>query len=143
MMKAEMRTGACASTLLCVDNYREEVPQGSLYPPGAERGEQFRSLTQCLLKMEGILSSRLSFQPPAATRSFGPPPEERASPAHRAGKLATFSIQILFRQNASWQGCVTWVEAERSERFRSVLELVLLMDGALRETQAAALLAEG
>ncbi|NLW65775.1 MAG: hypothetical protein GXY26_06040, partial [Clostridiales bacterium] len=36
-----------------------------------------------------------------------------------------------FRQNASWQGVITWAEDRREESFRSALELVFLMDSAL------------
>ena len=56
------------------------------------------------------------------------PPEE----AVQEGKLATFSLSILFRQNATWQGTVAWLEGGKSQSFRSVLELVFLMDSALR-----------
>ena len=48
--------------------------------------------------------------------------------------MATFAVRVLFRQNASWQGEVTWLEGKREESFRSVLELILLMDGALQES---------
>ena len=61
-----------------------------------------------------------------ARRSFQLP-----LPASR-GELATFAVRIIFRQNASWQGSVVWLEGEREESFRSALELVLLMDSALR-----------
>ncbi|MBQ3147093.1 MAG: hypothetical protein IJB91_05120 [Oscillospiraceae bacterium] len=54
----------------------------------------------------------------------------------RPGDLATFAVKILFRQNASWQGSVTWLEGKREQSFRSVLELILLMSTAL-ETQKA------
>ena len=50
------------------------------------------------------------------------------------GELATFSVRILFRQNASWQGSVTWLDESREESFRSVLELILLMDSAITES---------
>jgi len=62
----------------------------------------------------------------------GAPPEETV----REGKLATFAVRILFRQNASWQGSVTWLEGDRSQSFRSALELILLMDNALRGSMA-------
>ena len=48
-----------------------------------------------------------------------------------SGKLATFYVRILFRQNASWQGSVAWLEGGSEQRFRSVLELLLLLDSAL------------
>ena len=46
-------------------------------------------------------------------------------------RFPTFAVRILFRQNASWQGSVTWLEGNREESFRSVLELIFLMDSAL------------
>jgi hypothetical protein len=49
----------------------------------------------------------------------------------KEGKLATFSLRILFRQNASWQGSITWCEGRSEESFRSVLELLMLMNSAL------------
>ena len=48
------------------------------------------------------------------------------------GKLATFVIRLMFRQHASWQGSATWVEARAEEPFRSVLELILMIDGAIK-----------
>ena len=45
--------------------------------------------------------------------------------------IATFQISILFRQNASWQGNVLWVDENMESQFRSALELVSLMDNAL------------
>ena len=42
-------------------------------------------------------------------------------------------VRILFRQNASWQGTVLWSEGSQEERFRSALELALLLDSALEQ----------
>ena len=50
----------------------------------------------------------------------------------RRGALATFRLRILFRQNSSWQGFVSWVEGRQEESFRSTLELLMLLDSALR-----------
>ena len=50
-----------------------------------------------------------------------------------AGKLATFQIRILFRQNAGWQGSVTWLGRDQTESFRSALERAFLMDSALQD----------
>ncbi|MBP3332948.1 MAG: hypothetical protein J6M35_02775 [Clostridia bacterium] len=49
----------------------------------------------------------------------------------KEGALATFSLKILFRQNASWQGSIYWHDGRQEERFRSVLDLLLLIDSAL------------
>ena len=49
------------------------------------------------------------------------------------GDRATFVVQVQFRQNATWQGTVTWAEKNEIQHFRSVLELIRLMDDSLRE----------
>ena len=51
------------------------------------------------------------------------------------GKLATFVIQVQYRQNSSWQGQVIWAEGNRCEHFRSALELMKLIDGAMDEAE--------
>ena len=37
------------------------------------------------------------------------------------------------QQNATWQGSVTWVDEQREQYFRSTLELLKLIDGALKK----------
>lgn len=51
----------------------------------------------------------------------------------KAGEKATFIIQVQFRQNASWQGTITWAEKKKTMRYRSTLEMLKLMDEALSE----------
>lgn len=43
----------------------------------------------------------------------------------------TFIVKILNRNNSTWQGTVTWVEEQKVQNFRSALELLKLIDGAL------------
>ena len=73
----------------------------------------------------------------AAARSFSGArrqrTEQRPEGEAHTGALATFAIRLIFRQNASWQGSITWLEGEVEQSFRSVLELILLMDSALME----------
>lgn len=40
----------------------------------------------------------------------------------------TFVIRIERRQNATWQGVVQWLDGRREQRFRSVLELIYLLE---------------
>jgi len=42
----------------------------------------------------------------------------------------TFLVKIKYRQNSSWQGSVQWVEAGKTQNFKSCLELMRLMDTA-------------
>ncbi len=47
----------------------------------------------------------------------------------------TFVVQILSQQNATWQGRVTWTDKNQVQNFRSALELLKLIDGALEEKE--------
>ena len=49
------------------------------------------------------------------------------------GKKCTFEISVKFRQNATWQGTILWIEKNLKQNFRSVLEMLKLMDEALSE----------
>lgn len=46
-------------------------------------------------------------------------------------KKETFIVHILGQQNETWQGDVTWVGENQTENFRSLLELIKLMDTAI------------
>ena len=63
--------------------------------------------------------------------------KKEAQPVPAAGggakPLATFRVSVLFRQNASWQGTLLWTERAVDAQFRSVLELIRLLDSALTE----------
>ncbi len=47
---------------------------------------------------------------------------------------STFLIRIHFKQNTNWQGTVQWVEINQTIPFRSLLELTLLMNEAVENT---------
>lgn len=121
-------------TLVCIDAYHNGVPQGRIYSPclGAE---SFSSLSQFLIKMEALLDTVQVPQSYTAMRTFSPvsiPPDSRVPRDIRNGTKATFEVQVIFRQHTSWQGIIVWLEQCREQSFRSVLELVMLMDSALR-----------
>ncbi len=54
--------------------------------------------------------------------------------SERQKKTETFIIKVLNQQNATWQGSVTWVDEHREQYFRSALELLKLIDGALEKS---------
>lgn len=53
--------------------------------------------------------------------------------SNRQKKTETFIIKVMDQQNATWQGSVTWVDEQREKYFRSTLELLKLIDGALEK----------
>lgn len=47
---------------------------------------------------------------------------------------STFIIQVLYRQNATWQGTIQWLEGRSTRLYRSVNELLKLMSEAIELT---------
>jgi len=130
------------SFLVTVDAYQSGVPQGQLYYPCRGESEEYQSLTQLLLIAEQLLNEDNSPQSFHTVRTFFPTYRfDSASGVvftPQTGKLATFSLHIFFRRNASWQGSLTWLEKKQTLNFRSVLELVMMMDSALSGGQMQA-----
>lgn len=50
-----------------------------------------------------------------------------------SGKIggSTFLIRIYFKQHANWQGTIQWLETNKTIPFRSVLELISLLNEAV------------
>lgn len=46
-------------------------------------------------------------------------------------KKQTFIIEVDDTQNGSWQGSIQWIQGKKKESFRSVLELLNLMNSAV------------
>lgn len=46
---------------------------------------------------------------------------------------STFLIRIYFKRHANWQGTVQWLEANKTVSFRSVLELIALLNEAVEK----------
>ncbi len=44
---------------------------------------------------------------------------------------SNFLVRIHFKQNADWQGIVHWLETNKTVPFRSVLELITLLNEAV------------
>lgn len=133
-MENRLRSEAYRTTTVCVDENRGGVPCGRIYNGFLEEGRSFGCLTEFLQEMERILSQVDFPKSFTAPRTFAPltggsAPLPVAEP--RNGKQATFAVRVLFRQNATWQGSVTWLEGKQEQGFRSALELIFLMSSAL------------
>lgn len=125
------------TTIVCVDGFEQGVLSGRLYNPYLSEGKSFRSLMEFLRTMEELLDGMNFPQPFTSIRSFQKPQQHKQSGPPEGepqeGKLGTFAVRVIFRQNSSWQGSVCWLERNIEESFRSALELLLLMDSALLE----------
>jgi len=43
----------------------------------------------------------------------------------------SFLVEILYQQNATWQGTIKWINEGKSQNFRSALELLRLIDSTM------------
>lgn len=120
---------------VCVDSYDSGILKGRFYNAYQEM-ERFDSLVQFLTSVEAVLEEQQHPQSYTVLRKFSDRISAGdgtvASGCIQKGKIATFEMQVLFRQHSSWQGVLIWRDRKQEQPFRSVLELVLLMDSALR-----------
>ena len=112
---------------------------------------KFTSLIQMIRKMEGVFDTKKFPQSSVKLRSFAALKQnneqrnaerrdsmtsnnlELTIPDDQETRKCTFEISVKFRQNASWQGEILWAEKNMRQNFRSVLEMLKLMDEALTE----------
>jgi len=123
------------SFMIYIDSgYNGELTGRYYHPIQGETG-QFGSLMQLLLRIEQLMDEIDGPQSFQVMRTFTPAyvmdsDNESAFPCY-SGKVATFQLHIRFRRNASWQGTVIWADGGKSSHFRSVLELITLMNSAI------------
>lgn len=116
-----------------VMSYQNRCVKGILSGPRLEEPTAFFSLSHLLMIMEELMDRENDPQRGEEPRAFGKKEMQQLAAGDLAGEppLATFQIRVLFRQNASWQGSLIWTDRELDAQFRSVLELIRLIDSAL------------
>ena len=124
--------------------------RGLLYSQYLDEPYEFFSFVKMIEKMEEIFDTKKFPQAFMKPRTFGNTRKEtKKLDAERndimkdvmkpnvteeaAGSKCTFEITVKFRQNATWQGQILWAEKNQKQNFRSVLEMLKLMDEALTE----------
>lgn len=138
---------------VCIDTYDDGEIRGRLFNAYYREAIFFDSSMEMVRKLEDIFNT---FDYPHATmdlrtlesaeeteqRTGGPkrvPNRIRTAPSKELythtvrGKIATMRMRVMFRQNASWQGTLKWVEEDLEENFSSVLELMLLVDSIFEQ----------
>ena len=142
MVSEDMR-----SCIIRVERYDNKNPEGTFYNLYYGTEVPFENLTRLLLLMEDLMDEMDCPQASVKSRRFTTDTKapERNSIPHLGvepgqNALATFKVKVLFRQGASWQGKIWWLEEEMETSFRSALELIKLMDSALPQPQVCCLI---
>lgn len=128
---------------ICVDGNQNQDIAGRIYHGFADEPVYFSSAGNMMLQIE-TLCDRIGYPQAAVVarsfkgRSHTEKKKEEAVDMRKPeeilkqnGEEATFVLHIKFRQNATWQGSVTWAEENVRRDFRSALELLKLIDSAL------------
>lgn len=139
-------TSVAAKLDIVITSYCEFEIEGYLYNPFSDRCLLFGNTLELLLKM-GEMFDHLKFpQSSVEYRSFynskrgrekSPIQEETQVNEMNASESAQakFIVHVQYRQNATWQGTIQWVDENKTQRFRSTLEMLRLMEEALDSKQ--------
>jgi len=130
----EMKT-----SLIKIVSYENKALKGLLLNPFYEGAMCFDNLIQLLFLIENMQDSLRFPQKVMESRTFKkdiPSPDKTiisGKSSDHENAIASFKINVLFRQNASWQGSIVWLEKQMESQFRSALEMIMLMDSVLSE----------
>lgn len=138
---AQLVSNDYRTSIICLDSYEGKHMCGRLYNPYYIEEKHFVGLIELLYSLDGLAD--IIHYPKAAMehRMFKPKNHINSSNAvlfnenRKTGLLATFAIKIMFRQNASWQGSIHWLEEDVQECFRSALELIFLIDSVMEPSE--------
>lgn len=136
---------------ICIDQVLGEECAGRLYHYYRPEAKPFANRYEMLRTIEHLCDWLDYPQESDRPRSFANSPASAEKPkemrvkrcmsreklTEARGEKATFVVHVMYRQNATWQGSVTWAETERTANFRSAMELFKLMDSAVRMEPAA------
>lgn len=126
---------------ICVDESRSSEISGRLYHCYSQEPQPFENVVQLIRYMEEFYDSIKFPESSVALREFRTDrakadwklsdPMDRSYLTKQKGKSATFYVHVKYRQNATWQGKLTWKEGKKEMEFRSVLELIIEIDAIL------------
>lgn len=120
-----------------VTSYENRCLRGVLSGTQLEHDRVFTSAIDLLLQIEHMMDQTNTPQRNEEPRNFASvcqiaAADEGYQEVHEKGEtLAVFQLNVMFRQNATWQGSLLWVEEGQEAHFRSALELIRLMDSVL------------
>ena len=122
MLRGNMIPCHSREAVVTVQSYHNGVMDGYLQHPRLEKKEELQSLSQMILLLDSLLDlENCPGRPLPLIHSMCDDRED----------TAVFRIQILFRENCTWQGKLIWQNEDQETVFRSALELLQLLDEIL------------
>jgi hypothetical protein len=143
MEKTQWYIGTPAGVVLCVNGNDGGDLRGEFYHSYSESPVPFNGMGQMILRMEKLYDYLRFPYPGTVSRSFGKEKKLKRLTQERKkimkdeallskhGDIGTFIVRVQHRQNSSWQGRVTWMEKDKTIQFRSVWEMIKLIESAV------------
>lgn len=145
-MATQLYLGSPNAVVLCINEFITDEGQshirGVMYHSYQEEGTPFENLDEMTMHMEELYD-RLGFPHPTTnSRSFV---DVKPNYVHvreekimsddqvlsKHGEIGTFIVRVQHRQNSSWQGRLTWVDKDQTVNFRSIWEMIKLIESAV------------
>ena len=148
MSRTQWYIGAPNGVVLCVNDSNGGDLCGEFWHAYSAEAVPFRGIGQMTMRMEALYDYLRFPFPGTNSRSFGEekPPQrfehERSKVMtddellSRHGDIGTFIVRVQHRQNSSWQGRITWMEEDKTVQFRSVWEMIKLIESAVDTVSA-------
>ncbi len=141
---------------ICVNSNESADYQGLIYHQYSDEPIEFDGLTDFLVKAEELFDTWDFPQRGVAQRYFKKSNRDEVgyhrkkqddrlpieiiqesagvrNVQNKKGKLGTFVVQVVYRQDATWQGHVIHQEENNKIDFTSALELVKIIDNAIKK----------
>lgn len=120
---------------ISVERYENHCMEGILYQGGRAPGILFDNFLEMSLHMDNIFNQMACPKRVLNERGFCDrkikQPAVRGWPVYKKGELATFLVYVKYRNYATWQGEITWLEGGKKESFESFLQMLLLINQVL------------
>ena len=143
MSRTQWYIGAPNGVVLCVNSSNEGDFSGEFWHSYSEEPVPFRGIGQMTLRMEKLYDWLRFPYPGTNNRSFGEEKKLTRMTHERKkimadetllskhGDIGTFIVRVQHRQNSSWQGRIAWMEEDKTIQFRSVWEMIKLIESAV------------
>ncbi|MCR5468618.1 MAG: hypothetical protein K6F37_06625 [Lachnospiraceae bacterium] len=129
--------------VICVDEKKDADIRGRLFNQYEEEPYVFQNSMQMLKNMDELYDKIKYPQASVRIREFkNTKNDEKQKKCEKEmlftsvdilenkGKKATFAVDVVTRQNATWQGVIYWMEEDILKEFASFMDLLALIDNA-------------
>ena len=142
--RSQWYIGAPNGIILCINEKKGRELSGLLYhsyslePAGFRNIEEMTKIMERLydeLQYPHIGNNQRSFV--QADQTYPKTTQERnrimsdEKLLSKHGDIGTFIVRVQHRQNSSWQGRLTWMEQNQTLNFRSIWEMIKLIESAM------------